>query len=251
MAIDPAIALGQHPAPGSVPPRPWSGPALVIMPHPDDAEFGIGGTVARWTQEGRDVYYVCCTSGDKGTDDMDMTPERLSEIREVEQRAAARVLGVKDVVFLRYPDQGLEDTADLRKAIVRVIRKFKPETVASTDPYRKGLWHRDHRICGQVVLDAIYPLARDYHAYPDLIKEGFMPHNAAEVLLWGSEEPDYRTDITSIFDVKMMALKCHESQVGGDRGASLVEEMREWARDAAKGQEFELAEDFRRIEAVD
>ena len=251
MTIDPSIALGQHPSSGGVPAKQWTGPALVIMPHPDDAEFGIGGTVAHWTREGRGVFYVCCTSGDKGTDDVNMTPEKLSEIREREEREAARVLGVKDVVFLRYADQGLEDTAGFRKELVRVIRRFKPETVASTDPYRKGLWHRDHRICGQIVLDAIYPLARDYHAYPDLIKEGFLPHKVKEVLLWGSEEPNYRVDITSTFDTKMAALECHESQVGGERGADLLEEMREWARESAKGEAFGLAEDFRRIEAIE
>jgi LmbE family N-acetylglucosaminyl deacetylase len=220
------------------------------MPHPDDAEFGIGGTVARWTREGREVFYVCCTSGDKGTSDVNMTSEKLLQIREAEEKGAASVLGVKEVVFLRYPDQGLDDTAELRKELVRVIRRFKPETVASTDPYRKGLWHRDHRVCGQVVLDAIYPHARDYHAYPDLIKEGFLPHKVRDVLLWGSEEPNYRSDITGTFETKIAALRCHESQVGGEGSDTLTVRLRERAKASAKGETFELAEDFRRIEAM-
>jgi len=100
-----------------------------MMPHPDDAEFGCAGTIARWTKEGRRVVYIVCTNGDKGTSDRAMTAEKLARIREEEQRAAAGVLGVAGVVFLGYPDQGLEDTPDFRKALVRQIRLFKPQTV--------------------------------------------------------------------------------------------------------------------------
>ncbi len=123
--------------------------AMIIAPHPDDAEFGIAGTVARWTDEGKDVVYVICTNGNKGSDDPEMHPSMLAEIRETEQLAAAAVLGVKEVVFLREEDQSLEDTPEFRKALVRLIRKYKPEFVASTDPYRRYLWHRDHRIAGR------------------------------------------------------------------------------------------------------
>jgi LmbE family N-acetylglucosaminyl deacetylase len=122
---------------------------MIIAPHPDDAEFGIAGTVARWTDEGKDVVYVICTNGNKGSDDPEMHPSMLAEIRETEQLAAAAVLGVKEVVFLREEDQSLEDTPEFRKALVRLIRKYKPEFVASTDPYRRYLWHRDHRIAGR------------------------------------------------------------------------------------------------------
>jgi LmbE family N-acetylglucosaminyl deacetylase len=220
------------------------------MPHPDDAEFGIAGTVARFTREGRDVIYVCATSGDKGTSDVNMKAEELVRIREQEETEAAKVLGVKEVVFLRYPDQSVEDTPDFRKEIVRLIRRFQPETVATTDPYRKYLWHRDHRITGQVVLDAIYPYARDYHAYPDLIKEGFLPHRVREVLLWGSDDPNYRSDITDTFELKIASLRCHKSQVGGDRAGGLADRLRERAKASAQGEKFELAEAFRRIEAM-
>jgi len=221
---------------------------LVITPHPDDAEFGVAGTAARWTREGKNVIYAVCTNGDKGTSDNNMKPEVLAKIREEEQLAAARLLGVREVVFLRYPDQSLEDTPDFRKEIVRLIRKYQPETVVTADPYRRYIWHRDHRITGRVVLDAIFPYARDFLSYPDLLEEGLQPHKVKEVLLWASEEPNYCFDITDTFDLKMAALSCHKSQVG-DR---LSPEREKWLRDRAKtmaqGEDFELAEAFHRVE---
>ena len=221
---------------------------LVIAPHPDDAEFGVAGTVARWTREGKDVVYVICTNGDKGTSDVNMKPQELAKIREQEQLAAARVLGVREVVFLRHPDQGIEDTSEFRKELVRQIRKYRPETVVSADPYRKYMWHRDHRITGQVVLDAIFPYARDYHAYPDLIEEGLLPHKVREVLLWGSEDSNYRSNITDTFDTKLAALRCHKSQVGNNPVPGLAERLRERAKMMAQGQDYELAESFHRVE---
>lgn len=221
---------------------------LVVAPHPDDAEFGVAGTVARWTREGKDVVYVICTNGDKGTSDINMKPPELAKIREQEQLAAARVLGVREVVFLRHPDQGIEDTSEFRKELVRQIREYRPETVVSADPYRKYMWHRDHRITGQVVLDAIFPYARDYHAYPDLIEDGLLPHKVREVLLWGSEDPNYRSNITDTFDTKLAALRCHKSQVGDNPVHGLAERLRERARMMAQGQDYELAESFHRVE---
>jgi len=135
---------------------------MVFTPHPDDAESAVAGSVARWIREGKDVIYVVCTNGDKGTSDINMKPEELARIREQEQLAAAEVLGVREVIFLRYPDQALEDTPEFRKEIVRLIRVYQPETVVTVDPYRRYLGHRDHRITGQVVLDAIFPYARDF-----------------------------------------------------------------------------------------
>ena len=219
---------------------------MVISPHPDDAEFGVAGTVARWVAEGKRVIYVICTSGDKGTSDRNMKPEDLARIREQEQLAAARVLGVSDVIFLHYPDQGLEDTPGFRKELVRLIRIYRPETVVTADPYRRYIWHRDHRITGQVALDAVYPYARDHLAYPDLLQEGLEPHNVKEVLLWGAEEPNYHSDITSTFDIKLNALHCHQSQIADYTG--LEEWLREWARELAQGEKFELAEAFYQIE---
>ena len=221
---------------------------VVIAAHPDDAEFGAAGTIAQWVRQGKNVAYVVCTSGDKGTSDPNIKPEELVKIREKEQRAAAKVLGVREVVFLRFPDQGLEDTPEFRKELVRWIRIFKPETVVAPDPYRRYLWHRDHRITGQVVLDAVFPYARDHLAYPDLLKEGLQPHKVKEVLLWAAEEPNYFTDITGTFDIKIAALRCHKSQVGADVPFDVEEWVRERAETAAKGQKFKLAEAFYRLE---
>jgi LmbE family N-acetylglucosaminyl deacetylase len=221
---------------------------MVVTPHPDDAEFGVAGTVIRWTSEGKDVIYVVCTNGDKGTSDINMKPAKLAEIREQEQKAAAKLLGVSEVIFLRHPDQSLEDTPEFRKEIVRLIRQYQPEIVITADPYRRYLWHRDHRITGRVVLDAVFPYARDLYAYPDLLKEGMQPHKVREVWLWGSEEPNYRSDITDTFDIKFAALQCHRSQVGDGRAPQMEEHLKQRARNMADGEDFELAEAFHREE---
>jgi LmbE family N-acetylglucosaminyl deacetylase len=221
---------------------------LVVVAHPDDAEFGVAGTAARWVQEGRQVVYVVCTSGGKGTSDRNVEPERLAMIREGEQEAAAKVLGVREVVFLRLPDQGLEDTADFRKMIVREIRKYRPGTVVTSDPYHRYIWHRDHKIVGQVTLDAVYPFARDHLAYPDLLAEGLEPHKVREMLFFGSEDVNYRSNISTTFDLKVAALRCHASQVKELKVPDLEAWVREWACSMAEGSECELAEAFHRIE---
>ena len=154
---------------------------MVVTPHPDDAEFGVAGTIVRWVKEGKDVVYIVCTNGDKGAKDVNIKPENLVKTREKEQRAAAESLGVREVIFLRRPDQSLEDTPEFRKEIVRLIRMYRPETVVTADPYRRYLWHRDHRITGQVVLDAVFPYARDHLAYPELLDEGLQSHKVSEV----------------------------------------------------------------------
>jgi len=221
---------------------------MVITPHPDDAEFGVAGTVARWVREGKSVIYVVCTNGDKGTSDTNMKPDELARIREQEQLAAAKLLGVREVIFLRYPDQALEDTPEFRKEIVRLIRMYKPETVVTADPYRRYIWHRDHRITGQVVLDAVFPYARDLLSYPDLLKQGLHPHDVKEVLLWASEDPDYRSDITDTFDIKIAALRCHTSQIENNLLPGWEDQLRQWFRSMAEGEDFELAEAFHRAE---
>ncbi len=222
--------------------------AMVVSPHPDDAELGAAGTVARWIRESKEVVYVICTDGSKGTGDRDMKPETLAKIREAEQREAAQVLGVGEVVFLRYPDQSLEDTPEFRKDLVREIRRYRPEVVVTTDPYRRYLWHRDHRITGQVVLDAVFPFARDHLAYPDLLKEGLEPHKVKEMLFWGADEIDYRSDISDTFELKVAALRCHKSQVGQFEPAEWMEWLRRRNREMAEGESFELAEAFHRVE---
>ena len=223
---------------------------LVISPHPDDAEFGAAGTISKFSGEGKKIVYVICTSGDKGTDNINITPEELSRIREKEQIEAAEVLGVKEVIFLRYPDQELEDTSEFREKIVRLIRTYRPEIIITSDPYRKYIWHRDHRITGRVVLDAVFPYSRDIWSYPDLYREGLLPHKVKEAWTWASEPEDInlRIDITETFETKLKALKCHKSQIK----ENFSQEMEKWlctrAQDMAKGQNFKLAEGFHRIE---
>ena len=223
---------------------------MVVTPHPDDAEYGVAGTVVRWVSQGKEIVYVVCTNGDKGTSDTSVKPEELAKTREEEQIAAANLLGVREVIFLHHPDQGLEDTPEFRKEIVRLIRMYRPETVVTADPYRRYIWHRDHRMTGQVTLDAIFPYARDIFSYPDLAKEGLDPHKVKEVLLWGTEDVNYRSDITETFDMKLSALRCHKSQVGHISLQELEDRLRERHRSLAQGEEYELAEGFHRVEIL-
>jgi LmbE family N-acetylglucosaminyl deacetylase len=221
---------------------------LVITPHPDDAEFGVAGTVAKWTKKGKRVVYIVCTSGEKGTDDINIKPQELAKIREKEQLEAAKILGVKEVIFLRYPDQNLEDTPEFRKDIVALIRKYRPEIVVTSDPYRRYIWHRDHRIVGQVVLDAVFPYARDLWSYQDLLEKGLEPHKVKEVWLWASEDVNYRSDITDTFEIKLKALRCHKSQIKESFSAEMEKWLCERAKDMAEGERFKLAEGFHRVE---
>ncbi len=221
---------------------------LVVVAHPDDAEFGAGGTIARWVREGREVFLAVVTNGDKGSADPEMTPERLMRIREEEQREAARILGIKEVVFLGYPDGFLEDTPALRRDIVRLIRRFRPEVVVTHNPgpgLHRFIQHRDHRITGSVTLDAVYPLARNRLTFPELLKEGLEPHRVDEVYLTGSDEPDTWVDISETIDVKIAALKCHRTQIGNPD--ELDRRVREAARQVGEPQGMPLAEAFRRI----
>ena len=221
---------------------------LVVTPHPDDAEFGVAGSVARWISEGREVVYAVCTNGDKGSPHPDTDPQELIRLREQEQKEAADLLGVSKVHFLRYPDQGLEDTPWFRKDLVRLIRTYRPYTVVTSDPYRKYIWHRDHRITGQVVLDAVFPYARDYLSYPELWKyEGLEPHKVRELLFWGAEEPNYFLDISDTFSQKLSALRCHRSQVG-DRELTVKRFLEERARQAAWEEDYTHGESFYRVE---
>ncbi len=223
---------------------------LVITPHPDDAEFGAAGSVAKMVRQGKTAVYVVVTNGDKGTDDPDLDPAELVRVREKEQRDAARIVGVREVVFLGYPDQGIDDTPDLRKDIVRQIRLFRPQLVITSDPYRRYIWHRDHRITGRVVLDAVFPYARDRHAYPDLIEEGLAPHKVPEVWLWAADDSaiNFRSDITDTFELKVRALRCHKSQIKEPFSSEMEKWLCQRAQDMAEGLDFKLAEGFHRAE---
>jgi LmbE family N-acetylglucosaminyl deacetylase len=221
--------------------------AMVITPHADDAEFGVAGTVSKWVRDGKKVVYVVCTNGNKGTDDPKIKPDKLAEIREKEQLAAAKVLGVDEVVFLKHDDQSLEETPEFRKELVRQIRIYRPDVVVTTDPYHRYIWHHDHRITGQVVLDAVFPYARDLLSYPDLIKEGLQPHKVKEVMFWGAEQPNYFSDITDTYDTKIAALRCHHSQVG-NFSKEWTDFLRKRYEGFAQGKGFKLAEAFYRAE---
>jgi len=223
---------------------------MVVTPHPDDAEYGVAGTVARWAREGKEIVYVVCTNGDKGTSDANMKPEEVAKTREREQLAAAKLLGVREVIFLRHPDQSLEDTPEFRKDLVRLIRMYRPETVVTADPHRRYIWHRDHRITGRVTLDAVFPYARDRLSYPDLLDEGLNPHYVREVLLWASEDPNHRSDITDTFDIKIAALRCHKSQIGQYPSPEMEKWLRQRHETMAEGEDFELAEAFYRVEVL-
>lgn len=222
--------------------------ALVIVAHPDDAEFLCAGTVARWVSEGWEVAYVLVTSGDKGSHDREMTSERLASIREGEQRAAAKALGVKECVFLGYPDGFVEDTAELRGRLVREIRRFKPDVAITWDPYRRSQNHRDHRVTGQAALDALYPLSRSHLYYPEHLEEGLEPHRVREVLLAGTDRPNHHVDVSDFFHKKMKALQCHKSQISRYGLREVRKRVRQRMAEAGKEVGFKLAEVFHRIE---
>lgn len=223
--------------------------ALVVMAHPDDAEFLCGGTVAKLCAQGWEVYYCLATSGDKGTKDPEMTPERLAGIREEEQRAACRVLGVRDVIFLRHQDGFVEDNFALRGEIVRLIRRLKPDTVITWDGFRRSFNHNDHRNVGIATYDAVFPASRDPLYYPEQIdEEGLQWHRVGELLLAGSDEPDYFVDISDYFDIKIEALLAHTSQVARDQPREKwVEMMRKRFTEGAETSGIAYAEAFRRV----
>jgi LmbE family N-acetylglucosaminyl deacetylase len=188
--------------------------AMVITAHPDDSEFGAAGTVAKLVRDGCEVTYVIVTNGNKGSSDRSMTPERLAEIRAEEQRQAARTLGVERVQFLGYEDGEVEDTRALRRDVAREMRRWRPDLVICQNPnrtYNLGASHRDHRIVGGVVLDCVYPLARDHMAFPELMPD-FEPHKVREVYVMQWESPQLVIDIADVFELKLKALACHQSQ---------------------------------------
>ncbi len=223
---------------------------MITTPHPDDCEIAVGGTVAKWVREGAEAVLVVCTNGDKGSGDPEMTSEKLAKIREKEQAEAAKVMGIKEVVFLRHPDGGLEDSYEFRGDLVREIRRHQPDVVMTPDPYRKfGYNHRDHRMTGQVTLDAVFPYARDHLSYPEHKELGLETHKVGQIYVWGSDEANTRIDITDTLELKIEALGKHKSQVTGVAGRDVGAFMRENAKRAAEEEDgMEYAEAFRVIE---
>jgi len=220
---------------------------MVITAHPDDSEFGAGGTVAGFVKDGREVAYCIVTNGNKGSSDRAMTPERLATVRAEEQRNAARVLGVERVSFLGYPDGEVEDTRDLRRDVSREIRRFRPDLVICQNPnrtYNLGASHRDHRTVGGVVLDCVYPLARDHMAFPELLPE-FEPHKVREVYVMQWNEPHVVNDISDVMDLKLKALACHQSQFKDFAGVE--RRVRERNAELGKLKGYAYAECFETI----
>jgi LmbE family N-acetylglucosaminyl deacetylase len=222
---------------------------LVIGAHPDDPEFACGGTSALWAAEGKEIYYLVCTRGHKGSSDREMTTERLVEIREREQRSAAAVLGVCEVNFLSFVDGELAPTLDFREAIVHAIRRIRPQVVFTHDPTSfygpTFINHPDHRAVGTATLDAIYPTARDRLNFPPQEAAGLQPHKVKEVYLWGAPAPNVWIDISSSIEKKIESLRHHESQVG--QATELAERMRERAKAVGEPRGIPMAEAFFRI----
>lgn len=236
---------------GPLPTVPEGNGVLVVMAHPDDAEFGCGGTIATWAAAGKEINYVLCTSGDKGSSDPTISPFQLAQIRRREQINAAHALGAKEVVFLSHVDGTLQNTIELRRDIVREIRRFKPDTVICQDPMTRWsgnryLNHPDHRAAGDACLDAIYPSARDPHVFSELLIENLLPHKVREVYVSSQTNADVWVDVSACFDRKLEGLRQHESQVG-ERWESVVERVRERSRALALANNlpFEYAEGFK------
>ena len=227
---------------------------LVITAHPDDVDFGAGGSVAAWTSAGAEVSYCVITDGDAGGFDEAVPRAEIPRIRRAEQTAAAAQLGVSDVTFLGYPDGRLTVTMELRRDLSRVIRRTRPHRVVCQSPQRNFerifASHPDHLAAGEAALCAVYPDARNRFAYPELAAEGLAHHVVSEVWMMGGPDPDVFVDVTATFDKKLAALRAHASQET-DREGRLEERMRGWLTlQARQGglPEGALAEGFRRID---
>jgi len=222
---------------------------LVVVSHPDDAEFGAASTIASLTGDGARVDYVVTTDGSKGTDDPAVAPEELAATRIAEQRAAADILGVSDIVHLGYPDGYLTPTLDLRRDIVRQIRRFRPDLVITQNPQRRVdhnpfIGHPDHLATGEATLAAVYPAARDHLNFPELWRdEKLEPWKVRQVLIAGVDEPNLWIDIADTFDIGMRAILAHESQVSDE----VIDRVRERARLAGEPQGIGLAQAFASI----
>jgi LmbE family N-acetylglucosaminyl deacetylase len=224
--------------------------AMTIQAHPDDQEFSVGGTLAKWARAGTRIISVVITSGDSGSNDPAKDgshKQALAELREQEQRAANAVLGVAETVFLRYPDGELEPTIPLRKDLARLIRQYKPDTVLTGNP---EAWfygtdyvnHPDHRAAAQAACEAVFPSAGSRLMFTDLLAAGYEPHDVSRLYIHGGEKSDTWIDITETLDVKIKALQQHVSQIPVDEVGKW---MTEWAADEAKDKGMQYAESYR------
>ena len=226
--------------------------AMVIFAHPDDAEIGSGGVVAKWIAADCEVTYVLCTNGAAGTADRGFTPAELARKRADEQRAAADAMGVKHVVMLGYPDGELDETRAFLGDVVRALRQYRPHTVFVHDPHRiHGFQHRDHRKAGIVTMDAVYPYARDHLHFPEhLTREDLEPHKVRELWYWGMDAPNVIVDITGSIEQQIAALIRHQSQMPGfnvPAGQTIGERIRHHAAALAEGYDFMYGAVFRRL----
>lgn len=218
---------------------------LVIMAHPDDAELSSAGTLIKWIAKGCQARYIVCTTGDKGTKDAGITPFQLAEMRENEQREAAGVLGVEQVVFLRHADGSLENSKDFRNEIALLIRKFQPGIIITHDPWRPYQIHPDHRAVGFATVDAVV-VARDHLFLPAFLEVGLQPHAPLELYFTFPSDPDYVVDITDVMDKKLKALEKHASQL--KRIPDWPEKIKMMSERLAEGKSFRYAETFKRLE---
>jgi len=234
--------------------------ALVIVAHPDDAEFGAAGTIATWANEGWAVHYVICTDGSGGGPDdaTDVGPEArraMFETRKKEQRAACDALGAKDITFLGYPDGLLEPSIELRRSLVRMLRQYRPSRVLCQSPdrtwtpgYAIGRHHPDHLAAGQAAIMAIYPASQNGWDFPELLKEGLKPHKVKEVFFMGAPNPNFAVDISAAMEQKIAALRAHVSQLGS-HFEQVEERIRHWSAEAGKEHDMAYAELFHRAES--
>jgi LmbE family N-acetylglucosaminyl deacetylase len=221
--------------------------ALAIFSHPDDAEFGAAATIASLVARGVRVDYVVTTDGGKGTDDPAVTSKQLAATRITEQRAAADVLGVAEIVHLDYSDGYLEPTLDLRRDIVRQLRRFRPELVIAQNPLRRMdgnpfIGHPDHLATGEATLSAVYPAARDRLNFPELLEEGLEPWKVRQVLVTGAEHSNLWIDVGAHLDTALAALRCHSSQI--DDWDAVEERVRDRAREAGEPVGLPAAQAF-------
>lgn len=226
---------------------------LAIAAHPDDLEFSCGGSVAKFVKKGAEVYYVILTDGSKGSEDFKLPSEKLIKMRQHEQQQAAETLGVKRVYFFDFIDGELENTHDVKKSLVKLIRELKPDTVIAFDPTyvyncETGMInHPDHRISGQIALDSIFPFSRNNRTYPELIEEhGLESHIVKNVLLINLTQANFFIDISETIDQKIDAIKKHCSQYNDLK--DVENRMRGRAEELGKKAGFKKAEGFVRIE---
>ena len=224
---------------------------MVIVAHPDDADFGPAGTIALWTSAGTVAHLVCCTSGDAGGDDPEADPLALARLREEEQRAAARVVGYEGVTFLHRPDGALENDLALREQLVRSIREFRRDAVLAMDPTvivlgNTYIQHTDHRAAAQAAVDAVYPAARNPMAFPHLARAGLAAHVVPRIYLFFTEAPTAWVDISATLERKVAALSEHRSQIREPE--RLEERIREWAREEGEAVGVAAGEAFRIVQ---